>query len=208
LFRTIYFDVTFFNTKIDDEIVPFEVFGDVFYRNAARTNRTGIEIGGSAEIFQGLQAKTSYTLSDFSYDSFSARVIGTDSLGNMVINDLSYDGNSVPSVPKHNLSLTVSYDKKFFETLTGFAKASYTNVSGMYVDDGNSEMSDGYSVFNSNIGMEWIVDRFQFVASCGVNNIFDKRYVAFVNINSAQKEFYEVGEPRNFFAGFNLGYTF
>ncbi|MBI3195257.1 MAG: TonB-dependent receptor, partial [Ignavibacteriae bacterium] len=208
LFRTIYFDVTIFNTKIDDEIVPFEVFGDVFYRNAARTNRTGIEIGGSADIFRGLQAKTSYTFSDFSYDSFSARVIGTDSVGNMVINDLSYDGNSVPSVPKHNLSLTVSYDKKFYETLTGFGKASYTNVSGMYVDDGNSEMFDGYSLFNSNLGMEWIVDRFQFVVSCGVNNIFDKRYVAFVNINSAQKEFYEVGEPRNFFAGFNFGYTF
>ncbi len=208
IFKTLYFDVTYFNTKINDEIVPFEVFGDVFYRNAAKTDRTGLEIGANTLVLNGLQVKTSYTYSDFSYDAFTARIIGADSIGNMVINDINYDGNSVPSVPKHNLSFTLSYDRKFHEALTGFAKLSYNNVSGMYVDDGNSEMSDGYSVFNSNIGFEWIVDRFQFVASCGVNNVFDETYVAFVNINSAQKEFYEVGEPRNFFAGFNLGYTF
>jgi iron complex outermembrane receptor protein len=184
------------------------VFGDVFYRTAAQTNRTGLELGANTEIFHGFQAKAAYTFSDFSYDSFTARSVGTDTLGNIVIGDSKYDGNSVPSVPEHNFSLTLSYDKKFYESLTGFAKASYSNVSGMYVDDGNSEKSEGYSLFNSNLGMEWIVDRFQFVASCGVNNIANTTYAAFVNINSAQKEFYEVGEPRNFFAGLNIGYTF
>src|SRR5690606_20425561 len=38
-FRNIFFETTFFSSIIEDEIVPFEVFGDVFFRNSAKTTR-------------------------------------------------------------------------------------------------------------------------------------------------------------------------
>ncbi|RLD54449.1 MAG: hypothetical protein DRI97_11485 [Bacteroidetes bacterium] len=41
-FRKILFEATLFNIWIENEIVPFEVFGDVFFRNAAKTNRRGL----------------------------------------------------------------------------------------------------------------------------------------------------------------------
>jgi outer membrane receptor protein involved in Fe transport len=44
--------------------------------------------------------------------------------------------------------------------------------------------------------------------SGGVNNILDKRYAAFLNINSTSGRFYELGEPRNAFASLTLGYRF
>ena len=48
---------------------------------------------------------------------------------------------------------------------------------------------------------------FSFLFSCGINNIFNKSHVAFININSDRKEYYEAGEPRNYFASLNIGYT-
>ncbi len=206
--RDLFFEVTFFNTKVEDEIVPFEVFGDVFYRNSARTNRTGVEIGSNVLVLKGLRLKTAYTLSDFTYDSYVARTIDVDTTGNVVATDQSFAGNAVPSVPKHNLSLAVSYEHEIVRHVTGFAKVSYLAVSGLYVDDGNTEKSKGYQLVNSTVGLDMTFDRFNILATAGINNVFDRTYVAFVNINSAQREFYEAGEPRVFFAGVNLGYRF
>jgi hypothetical protein len=41
-----------------------------------------------------------------------------------------------------------------------------------------------------------------------VNNLFDRVYAGFININSTTAEFYEAGEPRSFFASLNIGYSF
>ncbi len=200
-FKIVNFEATFFNTVIDDEIIPFEVAGRVFFRNAAKTNRTGIEVGGSTEIVRGLRLRPAYTFSDFTYKTYVARSIEADTT------DKSFAGNVVPSVPKHNLSLTLSYERTLVEGVTGFAKTSYSNVSGMYTDDANSEKSAGYQLINASLGFDLVLSKFNILVTGGMNNIADRRYVAFININSAQKEFYELGEPRNFFLGLNFGYT-
>jgi len=198
------FDVTFFDTIIEDEIVPFEIFSAVFFRNAARTHRRGIEAGATTEIVQGIRLKTAYTFSDFKYDSYVAR--STDDTGAVI--DRRYDGNVAPSVPKHNVSLSMSYERTFNELITGFVKMTYLAVSGMYTDDANSEKSTGYQIVNVNAGCDLLFGNFSILVSGGMNNIADSRYVAFININSTRKEFYEAGEPRNFFAGVNLGWRF
>jgi len=203
LFANTYFDITYFNSVIDDEIVPFEVSGDVYFRNAARTKRRGLEVGLNTEIAQGLRWRTAYTFSDFKYDTYIAQTI--DGTGG--ITERSYAGNIVPSVPKHNLSLSLTYEHSLKEYLIGFVKCVYNNVSGMYTDDANSEKSAGYHLVNTTVGFDIVLDRLNILVSGGLNNIFDLRYVAFININSAQKEFYEAGEPRHFFASVNFGYT-
>ncbi|HZY09733.1 MAG TPA: TonB-dependent receptor, partial [Bacteroidota bacterium] len=148
-FRKVYFDFTFFNIIIDDEIVPFEVFGDVFYRNAGRTNRTGLELGANVEIVKDVTMKSSYTFSHFTYDSYTAQTIELDALGNIITTDKSFVGNSVPSVPKHNLSISATYEHKFVDPLIGFIKLNYVHVSGLYVDDENSDKTSGYNLVNS-----------------------------------------------------------
>lgn len=206
-FKYMYFDVTFFNSVIEDEIVPFEVFGDVFYRNSAKTDRTGIEVGTNMDIVQGLRLRAAYTFSDFSYDEYTARTIELDSTGNIQTIDRSFDGNIVPSVPEHNVSFSLSYERRFGELITGFVKGTYLNVSGMYADDRNSDKSEDYQLLNSTVGFDITFDRFSLLLSGGVNNIFDRRYIAFININSATGEFFEAGEPRHFFLGVDLGIT-
>ena len=208
MFTSLYFEVTFFNSRINDEIVPFEVFGDVFFRNSAQTNRSGLEFGGTLELVKGLRLKTAYTLSDFSYDSYTARTTEVDSLGDIVTIDRDFSGNIVPSVPEHNVSISLFYDHALTENITGFVKGTSQTISGMYTDDQNSDQTEGYHVLSSSAGLDFKFQGFNLLLLAGVNNITDHTYVGFININSAAGEFYEAGEPKNFFGGINLGYAF
>jgi iron complex outermembrane receptor protein len=207
-FRNILFEATVFNINIDNEIVPFEVLGDVFFRNAAETNRLGLELGTQIEVFEGLQFIFSYTYSNFSYSSYSAKTIDIDSTGNFVESEEDFSENIVPSVPEHNIFMSLAYSYAFTKDVNGFLKFSYMGVSGLWVDDANSDKTDAYTLLNSVLGFDMKFGNFNLLVSAGVNNIFDLVYVGFTNTNSADKRFYEVGAPRNYFASLNLGYTF
>ena len=204
MFRNIIFETTVFNIKIEDEIVPFEVFGEVYYRNAAVTNRRGLEVGADVEVFTGVQFQVSYTYSDFNYDTYEALSID-ENLNTTIKN---YDGNVVPTVPEHNIFTALSYAQSFTDDITGFIRGSYRYVSGMYVDDANTDITDGYGLLNAGIGLDMLFGRFNLLLSAGVNNITDEVYVGFININSSDGRYYEAGEPINYYAGINLGYAF
>lgn len=207
-FGKTFFEVTFFNSVIEDEIVPFEVYGDVFYRNSAQTTRRGVEVGGKTEILEGLRLTLSYTYSNFKYDSYSAASIDLDSLGNIVTEEKDFSGNFVPSVPEHNLLTSLEYEHSFSYDLTGFIKGSLQYISGLYVNDANDDKTDAYTLLGTTIGLDYRIGKINLLLSGGMNNILDKRYVGFVNINSTSGRFYEAGEPRTFFASLHIGYSF
>ncbi len=204
LFSNLVFEATFFNTIIEDEIVPFEVFGDVFFRNAANTRRTGIELGANTDLFSGLNFQGSYTFSDFSYEEYEALTINED----LTTQEDDFSGNKAPSVPEHNLFLALAYTHSFTESITGFIRSSLRYVSGMYVDDANSDKTDSYTLLNAGLGFDMTFGKFNLLLSGGINNITDKVYVGFVNINSTDGRYYEAGEPQSYYAGINFGYSF
>lgn len=203
-FRRINFEAALFNYMIKDEIVPFDVAGvGVFYRNAAKTNRLGLELGSNLIIYQNLNCQLAYTFSNFKYEKYVARI---DSITKVI--DIHYSGKYVPSVPKHNLYFALSYEKPFTNDLIGFIKLSDRFVSSMYVDDANSEKTESYHLVNFQAGVDFSLGMFNILLSSGINNLFNKKYVGFININSDRKEFYEAGEPRNYFGILNIGYKF
>ncbi len=203
-FNNIIFEATFFNILIEDEIIPFEVYGDVFFRNAAKTNRTGLEIGGSIGVFEGLTLQVSYTFSDFVYDDYIALTVD-ENLDTLTQN---FTGNSAPSVPKHNLFSALAYNHSLTNQITGFIRGSIRYVSGMYVDDANSDKTADYTIFGTELGFDFVFGKFNLLISGGINNIADKEYAGFININSSDGRFYEAGEPQNYYAGIRLGYIF
>jgi iron complex outermembrane receptor protein len=205
-FPRVFFEGTFFNSIIENEIVPFEVFGDVFFRNSAKTNKKGVEIGADVAIVGGLSARAAYTFSHFTYDSYLARVVELDSVGNFVTVDKDYSGNTAPSVPEHFGAASLSYEHGLTEEATAFAKMSYHFGGGMFVDDANSDKTSTYGLLGCTLGVDVHIGRFNVLVSGGVNNITDKTYSAFVNTNSTTREFFEAGEPRHYFGGINLGY--
>lgn len=203
-FNKVNFEAAVFNYIIKDEIVPFDVAGvGVFYRNAAKTNRFGIELGSDVDIYKNLNFKLSYAFSNFKYDEYVARI---DSITKVI--DIPYSGKYVPSVPKHNLYLAVSYEQPLLEDIVGFVKVSDRFVSSMYVNDANTEETESYQLLNFLIGTDIKLGKFNIMLSGGVNNLLNKKYVGFININSDRKEYYEAGEPRNYFGILNIGYSF
>lgn len=207
-FRKCLFEGTFFDVAVDNEIVPYEVLGDVFYRNAAQTNRLGFEAGGRIEIVRDLNFGIAYTYSHFKYGAYTARTIEVDSLGNFIQTDEDFSGNIVPSVPRNNLYLSLSYAHRIIKPVSVFGKVSYQGISGLWVDDANTDKTDGYSLLNALVGFDFKFGKFNAQLSGGVNNIFDAVYVGFTNTNSANKRYYEPGAPRDLFCTLNLGYTF
>ncbi len=208
LLKEIRFEATIFNILIDNEIVPFEVLGDVFYRNAAKSNRLGMELGGLIEIIKDLNFILAYTFSDFKYDKYLAKSIEVDSSGNIIELQKDFSGNFAPSVPKNNLFLACSYSYPVHRKINGFIKVSYNGVSGLWVDDANTDQTKRYDLVNTVLGFDLKFGKFNILISGGIYNIFDGIYVGFTNTNSADKRYYEAGEPRAFFGSLKIGYTF
>lgn len=205
-FRNTFAELTFFSSKIDDAIVPFTVDGAVYYRNAAVAKRTGLEFGFTTDITKGLNVKAAYTFSDFKYDSYDSWNI--DSAGTMTKKD--YSGKIEPSNPKNLISFDLSYQHTFQKFYTVFIKTNYQYIGEMYVDDFNTEdfKTQSYNLLNAQLGLTLLLGKINLMAYAGLNNILDKKYVAFININSDRNEFYESGPRRNFFSGLTLGYSF
>ena len=92
--------------------------------------------------------------------------------------------------------------------VNGFLKFSYSGVSGLWVDDANTDQTDAYNLLNAVLGLDMRFGNFNLLLSGGLNNMLDVVYVGFTNTNSADRRFYEAGEPRNWFVTLNIGYTF
>ncbi len=206
LFKKNFIELTYFNTIIDNAIIPFTADGNTFYRNAAKVKRNGIEFGFRTEIVDGLKWFGSYTYSDFKYDSYEA--ISIDAQGNL--SSKNYDGNTEPSNPDNYATTELSYTKQFVKDFTGYVKAYYSYTSSMYVNDQNvdSLKTASYSLLGAQLGGTVDVGNFRIVGYAGVNNLFDEKFVAFIQINSDRQEFYESGPRRNFFGGLNISYMF
>jgi iron complex outermembrane receptor protein len=207
-FRQISFEATYFDITLTNEIVPYEVFGEVFFRNAAETNRRGLEFGLQTQVYRQLDFAVSYSFSNFTYKSYQATTVTLDTTGNIVETTEDFSGNIAPSVPRHNLYLSLSYSRQLGKKVTAFIRLSNMYISGIWVDDGNSDQTDAYNLLNGILGLDMKFGRFNLQFSGGVNNIFDELYVGFTNTNSAEKRFYEAGAPRNYFITLNLGYVF
>jgi iron complex outermembrane receptor protein len=207
-FKKILFEVTLFDIWIDNEIIPYEVLGEVYFRNAAKTNRRGVEFGTVLDIYKKLKFTVSYTFSDFVYQSYIARTIEIDNQGNITEEDQDFGGHIVPSVPKNNFYLGLSYAQPFHKNISGFIRFSYIGVSGLWVDDANTDKTSSYQLLNAVLGLDMEFGKFNILMSGSMNNMLDVLYVGFTNTNSAERRFYEAGEPRNYFVSLNLGYTF
>lgn len=207
-FRKLLFEATLFHVNVTNEIVPYEVLGSVYFRNAAKTNRTGCELGAQLEILRDLNFTATYTYSYFKYGAYTARAIELDSTGTFITTDKDYSGNFAPSVPRNNLYLALAYSRPLGRHITGFAKLSYNGISGMWVDDANSDKTNAYNLLNSVLGFDMKFGGFNLLLTGGVNNMFNEIYVGFTNTNSADKRFYEAGAPRDWFFSCNIGYTF
>jgi len=201
--RKLFFEVTFFNYIIKDEIVPFIINQKTFFRNAAKTNRTGVEAGIKCKPFEGLECTFNYTFTNFKYDHYIATVYGPS--GSTVE---SYANNAEPSVPKHALNFILNYELELSSNISGLLQWDCDYVSSMFVNDSNSVSTPSYFYANPMAGIDLSFHHIHATAYLGMINMFDKRFVGFININDYYGKYYQAGEPRTVYSGLNIGYQF
>jgi len=201
--KKVFFDVTFFYYKITNEIVPFTINQTSYYRNAAKTNRVGVECGIKTEPFRHFDMIINYTYTDFKYDEFEA--LNYTPQGTSTAD---YSGNKEPSVPSSILNFILEYELELSENMSGLLLWDCDYISDMFVDDANSAISSGYFFGNAMVGLTFNTEEFGAIFFIGSNNIFNKTYVGFININDYYGRYYNSGEPRNYSLGLNLSYKF
>jgi iron complex outermembrane receptor protein len=173
----------------------------VYYRNAARTNRTGVEVGFKCEPFEEVEMVINYTYTHFRYQDYV--VTEFTPTGQMTAD---YSGNTVPSVPTSLLNFILFYTVEFTDQLEGLILWDCDYVSQMFVNDGNSETAPAYFYGNILTGLDVGFQDFSFVVYGGVHNIFDRRYAGYINVNDYNERYYETGEPRSFYAGLKMNF--
>lgn len=197
--KKIFWEITYFNYLIHDEIVPFTINLKTYFKNVPRTRRTGIEIGFMSEPFEETELTINYTYTDFYYESFLTEVFTPSGF---TIKDFS--NKKVPSVPKHIFNFILVKELELSEEISGLIIWDCDYIGKMYVDDSNSETNSGYFYGNFMAGLTFNHGWYNITGFVGMNNIFDKRYASFININDFDKKFYETGEPRTFYTGLNI----
>ena len=199
--RKVFFEVTYFNYLIRDEIVPFIINLKTYFKNAPKTRRTGIEVGFMSEPFEEIELTVNYTITDFFYENYVTEIFTPS--GSTIEN---YTDNKVPSVPKHIVNFILVKELELSEEFSGLLIWDCDYIGKMYVNDENSESNSGYFYGNFMAGLTFSNDYFDITGFAGMNNIFDKRYSSFININDYYGKYYETGEPRSFYAGMNFNF--
>jgi len=203
-----HFKASFVYSNISNEIVPYEVFGDVFFRNASTSKRYGIGLDSRLEIIENLSFDISYIWSRFIYGTYQAISIETDSTGNVVQVERDFSGNIEPGIPANYLGMSLAYTYPLAKKVSLMAKLGYTGVSGLWVNDLNVDKTSPFNLLDAMVRCDATLGHFNLMAAAGVNNIFNARYVGYTNVNSANQRFYVAGAPLNLACSLNLGYTF
>lgn len=188
------YELALFHIDVKDEIVPFELAGSgqSFFENAGSSTRDGVEAALSMELAPGLTGTATYTWSDFVFDEFR----GADGQ--------NYDGNRIPGIPEQlfNIDLSWSHDSGFF------ASWDALYVGSFFADNANEVKTEDYLVSNLRAGFRWGSEKWIFEPFVGVNNLFDKNYMANIRLNAAFGRYYEPAPERNIYGGFLLRYGF
>ncbi|MCE1164638.1 MAG: TonB-dependent receptor [Bacteroidetes bacterium] len=201
--RKVKFEVTFFNYSIQNEIIPFTINQNTFFRNATRTNRLGLECGFFCEPFEETELVVNYTLTNFKYTDYHATIHGPS--GDYTED---YNGNFVPSIPRHIFNFIFNYEYEITDKINGLLQWDCDYLTKMYADDKNTAVAPGYFYGNVMAGINITTGKFNTILYVGANNIFDKRYVGYININDFFGRYYETGEPRSVYSGLNISYKF
>ena len=188
------YDLALFTIDVDDELIPFtlpETPGRVYYQNAGRSSRNGLEFSFVTQPIDGLQATFAYTYSDFEFDRF-ADLAGV------------YDGNVIPGTAKNLLFGELSW----WHPRGWFAAFDVLYVDDQFADNANTIVNDAYTLSNLRLGYEHRAGSLVVMPYIGINNLFDESYNANLRINDTNLRFFEPGPERNAYAGVTVNWRY
>lgn len=206
-FANLIYDVAVYWLQVKNDIIPYR--NGRFYFTAGRTERMGVEVGGTVQFNMGLTANVAVTLSSNKYKEYVIDSVHYGKPGAIA----NYGNNKVVGVPDIFYNVGLKYAPK--ELRGAFVGANIQKVGKYFADDANKINVPSYMVLNANIGVDRLTfadDVLYVTAFVGVNNLTDKKYIGSAWLNpdyvGGKPVYIEPGLPRNVVGSVSLGYTF
>ncbi len=188
-----YYEVALFKIDLEDELIPFELAtspGRIFYSNAGKSTRTGVETALSWTSDTGFGVDASLTWSDFTFDDF------VDDNGN------DFSGSHLPGLPELFGYLGLKYQSE-----NGFQATFDTSYSGdLYANNANTVKVSSYVVSTLRASYEFKSGNWLFQPYGGINNLFDESYNSNIRINAFGGRYFEPAPGRHYYAGIVIRY--
>ena len=182
-------EVALYQADVRDALVSFEIPtspGRRFFRNAGTVRYRGIEVAAGTKLRPGLDARATWTYSDFRYRRYAFTAGG---------NTHVLDGRRLPGIPRQTVRLALRARPAALRGAWGEVETQY--ASPYAVDDTLSRQTSAWWVTNLRMGWEG-AHVAPFVA---VQNLFNRKYVASVVVNAAAGRYYEPAPGRNLLVG-------
>lgn len=178
------FEVTTYQTNLNNELVPFEVPGTdgvTFFRNAGSSRHRGVEATLSATSTSGLlRADVTYTYTDARFEEY-------------LLNDEDLGGNRVPGLAPQRVQGVLRFNPNL-----GFGEIVGTYVDVVPVNDTNTASAPSYFLVDVRAGLNPINAGGISVAPwVAVANVTDERYIASAAVNATGNRYYEPGPSRS-----------
>ncbi len=181
-------EASLFTVRVEDEIIvdadPGAAPGDerTFFRNADRTRRDGLELGGRwwPGALPRLQLSGAVTWMDARFDD----------AGN----------NVLPGLP----DWTVFADAEYGFQQGYFAGLSAQYIGTRYADDANTVEVPSQTVTALRMGRVLSTGQHDVRLVLGVENLFDSEYLDNLRINAPGARYYEPGSTRRAYAGIEI----
>ena len=183
-------EASLFTVRVQNEIIvdadPGAAPGDerTFYRNADRTRRDGVELGGRwwPGALPRLQLAGAITWMDARFDDESS--------------------NTLPGLP----DWTAFMDARYPFQQGYFAGLSAQYIGKRYADDANSVEVASQTVTNLRLGRKLSSSQYDTLLVIGIENLFDSEYLDNLRINARNARYYEPGAERRVYAGIEISW--
>jgi iron complex outermembrane receptor protein len=198
------YELSYFNTRLEDELIPFENASMLtYYRNAGSSIRKGFEVVARANFHEYLSGQAAYNYIDAKFDEY---VVGTS----------DYSGNKVPGLAPTQVqgSLRFGPAEWFLEVGAEHTAemevndANVDNVTAAPLTNTSARPTEAYTLFGVRVGGNALqVGRLEVSPFAGVQNLTDETYVSSIAINAFGSRFYEPGPSRTFYVGATLAFS-
>lgn len=186
-------DFALFHVITHDELaVAANSNGRSVFQNVGKTQRDGAEWQYAGQWDNGVGLKLAYTLLRAEYaDDFT-------SCASCSAPQLIEAGNRLPGVPSNTLFGELAWR----ETRSGFNTAlAVRHESKLYVNDANSDATDGYTVLDWSAGFAQKIASWQVEEFVRIDNLTDREYSGSVIVNESNARYFEPAPARSAYVG-------
>ena len=183
-----------FRTGTENEIVTqTNSGGRATFQNAGATRRTGVELSWSNTWVEYLKSQVAATALDATYsDAFRTCAAAPCAAANVLVPS----GNRIPGIARGALFAALNWTPP-----TGWrAGVEARYVSGVVVNDANSDAAPRYAVVAANGGYVVNVGAWEVGGFVRADNLFARQYAGSVIVNDGNSRFFEPAPGRTWLA--------